>query len=102
MFPDFGANMSEEARKNRLTERFKKIKQKHAKEMIELREKKSNAYHHLPRAHRHVRIRSLMRLYDETPDQEVTWVKKDENGQQVKRMNLYLDLHLHLMIWAGC
>ena len=69
MFPDFGAHLTEETRRNRLTERFKKIKQKHADEILEVRDEDPNARWHIPLAHPAFRIRCLKNLYDETIEQ---------------------------------
>lgn len=76
MFPSFGAHMGKETLKNRLTERFKKIKQKHAKEILAVREKHPYAYWHIPMAHRHVRILALIELFElqipgTTPDPRI-------------------------------
>ena len=83
MFPYFGAHMREDTRRQRLTERFKKIKQKHAQEIQEEREKEPTAYWHIPITHRHVRIRHLKQLYDKTPDTQLTGTKKDKDGNKV-------------------
>lgn len=83
MFPYFGAHMGEDTRRQRLTERFKKIKQKHAQEIQELREKDPNAYWHIPAVHQCVRIRYLKQLYDETPDKNFSGIKKDKDGNKV-------------------
>ena len=72
VFPYFGRHMGEETLKNRLTERFKKIKQKYADEILQLRQKDPNAYWFLPFSYPHVRIREFLKIYEETPTLERT------------------------------
>lgn len=68
--PDFGRHMGEETRTKRLTERFKKIKQKHADEILEFRQKYPSAYWVIPFSYPHVRIRELLKISEETPTLE--------------------------------
>lgn len=97
MFPYFGAHMSEDTRRQRLTERFKKIKQKHADEIQELRVKDPNASWHIPMAHEHVRIRYLKQLYDETPDKNFTGIKKNKDGNKVNVYKSNVNLKIAIL-----
>lgn len=84
MYPDFGTDISEETRRKRLYERFKKIKQKHADEIRALSEKDPNAGWHLPLTHRHVRIHELEKMLAELPTRELVRVSTDRNGKAKK------------------
>lgn len=97
MYPDFGAHISEETRKKRLYERFKKIKQKHADEILALSEKDPDAWWHLPLTHRHVRIRELQKLLAELPTRELVRVATDRNGKAKKIYRSHVSLKRRIL-----
>ena len=97
MYPDFGAHISEETRKKRLYERFKKIKQKHADEILAIKERDPDAWWHLPLTHRHVRIRELQKMLAELPTRELVRVSTDRNGKAKKIYRSTVSLKMRIL-----
>ena len=89
--------MSEAMRKKRLYERFKKIKQKHADEILARREKDPDAWWHLPLTHRHVRIRELQKMLEELPTRELVRVVTDRNGKAEKIYRSHVSMKMRIL-----